>query len=460
MGRAKKAVVIGLDGASAELFASYLESGALPNISRLANTGCRAAAWWSICGNTPVNWTGIATGAHPGTHGIIDYALHPPGSVPDTRANAFRSTNVRAESIWNAAERAGKRCAVLNYPCAYPSTMERGVFAGGEGSPGTGSIFEVRSSGCFASEASAAGAQNCEIVQFVADGDGRLATSIRLAPGGGAGDAGPVYGVQLLDSDGGGCDRAMIQAGAAPVLLRVGEWSDWLHDDFTRNGQKRTGWFRFQLSELSADARRFKLYLSQIFPEEGYTKPEGVGRELTGAVGPFQEYTGSAPLRNGWITAGDWLDELEYQGMWFAKAGCHLLSQQECDLVMFHFHIFDHVSHSLWGGFDPISPWYQASRGEEYEGYFLRAHLIADEMVRLFVEHVDEETLVIVVSDHGEVPHIKSVSVNNLLAGWAHLLPAGRRWARGQANHRLGEHQGLCPHGHEPHMDQSERARA
>ena len=46
----------------------------------------------------------------------------------------------------------------------------------------------------------------------------------------------------------------------------------------------RTGRFRFYLTELSPDGQRFKLYTSQIFPEDGLTVPEEIAQELLEAA--------------------------------------------------------------------------------------------------------------------------------------------------------------------------------
>ncbi len=84
---------------------------------------------------TPPNWASIATGAWPGTHGITDFWVPMTGVTPDNSGTveAFSSQRWQAEPIWDALDRAGKTCIVINYPGAWPSRMKNGIMVGGAG---------------------------------------------------------------------------------------------------------------------------------------------------------------------------------------------------------------------------------------------------------------------------------------------------------------------------------------
>ena len=77
----KKVCVIGLDAALPTSILKYVEQGVLPNLERLIKNGVMAenglVPYPTI---TPPNWTTIATGAWPGTHGITDFNVHEPGT--------------------------------------------------------------------------------------------------------------------------------------------------------------------------------------------------------------------------------------------------------------------------------------------------------------------------------------------------------------------------------------------
>jgi len=412
----RKVVLIGLDGANPELFKMYADQGELPHIARLMKQGVFAVALPSVPANTPVNWTTIATGAHPGTHGITDFWIHFPGDPLDKFDEVFRSEFVTAEQIWNTADQTGRRAIVMNYPCAYPPAMKHGIFVGGEGSPDAGSVFELKSSCCFVSEKAAQGTRGATLVHFT-PAEGNLQTRIALIPDKGANSQGVEYELRLRASSSGfSWLEVRDEKGQARASLHPQEWSEWLVERFMVDGRERKGWFRFYLSELSPDGERFKLYTSQIFPEDGYTVPDETGKELVKKIGPFLEYCGAGPFRRGWHDARAWFDEMRYQGRWIARAGSYLINEYDGHLFYSHFHMLDHVFHYLWGGFDPLTGWYDPAHSHEYEAWMLEAHKICDEMVSIFMDEAGEDTILIVISDHGLIPHIKAVSINNLLA--------------------------------------------
>src|SRR5579871_1945743 len=76
---ARRAIVIGLDGASMELVRNLIEWGDVPNIARLYDRAATKAMLGVFPTLTPPGWTAIATGSWPGTHGVMDFNIHRPG---------------------------------------------------------------------------------------------------------------------------------------------------------------------------------------------------------------------------------------------------------------------------------------------------------------------------------------------------------------------------------------------
>lgn len=417
MQKSKKVVLIGLDGANPQLLKSYVEQGALRHIASLMQRGIFAHNLPSIPANTTVNWATIATGANPGTHGITDFWVHFPGDPLDKFHDAFDSRLLQAEPVWNTADSAGRRVVVMNYPLAHPPSMQQGIFVGGEGSPYSGSLFEIRSASCFASKGASHSVQRATIVDFDKSG-AMLCGKFTLTPNKGVDSSGVEYNVHLVCSQGQEYDRVEVlnQEGILIVALQQKQWSEWLSGRFIVDGEERKGWFRFYLTELSPDGERFKLYTSQVFPEEGYTVPNEVGQELLELAGPYLEYCGAGPYRRGWHDIQAWFDEMRYKGLWMAKAGSHLINKYDAHLFYSHFHALDHVFHYLWGGFDPLTGWYDPEKSSDYEAWMLAAHKIADDMVGIFLDEIGDDATYVIVSDHGLIPHIKSISINNLLA--------------------------------------------
>ena len=130
----QKVAVIGLDCAITHMIEKHIAEGVLPNFKKLFERS-------AVCENTfvpyptitPPNWATISTGAWPGTHGITDFWVHLPGTTPtaDNAVCAFNSKWNKAETMWEEAERAGKKSIVFNYPGAWPSRMKNGIVVGG-----------------------------------------------------------------------------------------------------------------------------------------------------------------------------------------------------------------------------------------------------------------------------------------------------------------------------------------
>ncbi|MFA4030343.1 MAG: hypothetical protein GDYSWBUE_002036, partial [Candidatus Fervidibacterota bacterium] len=126
--RPTKLVLIGLDAPIAPRVYRFAMDGELTTFKRLIEGGVYAenclVPFPTI---TPPNWTTIVTGATVGTHGITCFNLHKPGDPLDKIVQAFDSRDVKAEFIWNAAERVGKRSIIINYPTTWPPTINDGV---------------------------------------------------------------------------------------------------------------------------------------------------------------------------------------------------------------------------------------------------------------------------------------------------------------------------------------------
>jgi len=91
----------------------------LPNFRRLIADGSWGPMLSTILCDTPTNWTAFATGA---TSGITGFAFHTPGESlreegrPGNAADYEKART--AEFIWEAADRQGKKCLMVNYPYA------------------------------------------------------------------------------------------------------------------------------------------------------------------------------------------------------------------------------------------------------------------------------------------------------------------------------------------------------
>jgi predicted AlkP superfamily phosphohydrolase/phosphomutase len=68
-----RVVILGFDGADADLTRQWIAEGKLPNLARLAQQGSFAPLRSTVPSQTPVSWSTFSTGLQPGRHGIFDF---------------------------------------------------------------------------------------------------------------------------------------------------------------------------------------------------------------------------------------------------------------------------------------------------------------------------------------------------------------------------------------------------
>ncbi|HEX7309759.1 MAG TPA: nucleotide pyrophosphatase/phosphodiesterase family protein [Gaiellaceae bacterium] len=135
----RRAVLIVIDGLTPSVFESAVEDRSAPTLAQLADAGTYRRAVTTFPSLTPVCLTSIATGAHPDVHHIphlvwwnrqerriVEYgssfgAIRAAGtrrSIRDTIVGMNRDhLSKDAETIYEAAERAGLTAAAVNITC-------------------------------------------------------------------------------------------------------------------------------------------------------------------------------------------------------------------------------------------------------------------------------------------------------------------------------------------------------
>jgi len=421
-------LVIGLDALSPKLVARFAEEGAMPNIKGLMERGCFSKALSCLPAFTPTNWTVIATGARPGTTGIFLWGTHRRGEPLDEihRDEAMSSNLCRAEYLWEAAARAGKRTLLFNF-VGWPPTTDKAIHVDWFHSPGT-KCFQI--------------AGNMGYTTVEPPG---IATPIRLGAATGwvnvpRSTAEPLeavipiqtverregarYHLLLLATKGGKYDKCIISrekdGRKALGVISAGEWTDWGREGFTVGGEEKVGTVRFKLVELSPDGKRLRLYRSQVYPVGGFTHPPEVGKKLVDEIGPYVQEAATQAFRAGWIDEETLSEELGYQARWIGGATKKIMDEYDCSLFYLQWHLPDSVTHETVGRIDPEGPNYDPGQAERYLRLTRLGYRLADNLVGEVMRAADEDTAVIVVSDHGMPVSKKVVSLTELFTrkGW------------------------------------------
>jgi predicted AlkP superfamily phosphohydrolase/phosphomutase len=94
-GAARKLVILGFDGADANMTRRWMDEGKLPHLAALRQQGTFAPLLSTIPSQTPVSWSTFSTGLNPGRHGIFDFlkrdpqTYHPSFAAFDQKVEPF-----------------------------------------------------------------------------------------------------------------------------------------------------------------------------------------------------------------------------------------------------------------------------------------------------------------------------------------------------------------------------------
>jgi 2',3'-cyclic-nucleotide 2'-phosphodiesterase (5'-nucleotidase family) len=134
-----KAIFFAADGMRQEAIEQYARQGFMPTMEDLLDDGATARGGGLLTEappNTGAGWYSLATGAWPGAHGSTNNTFHINGTAFISRTAAFDPGVLQAESIAQAAERAGKKVAQIewaggrNASIKGPTIDFRGLFSG------------------------------------------------------------------------------------------------------------------------------------------------------------------------------------------------------------------------------------------------------------------------------------------------------------------------------------------
>jgi predicted AlkP superfamily phosphohydrolase/phosphomutase len=411
----KKVIVLGLDGLEPTIVERLLQRNELPNFQKLRSTGYYGRLGTTYPAQTPVAWSSFVTGTNPGGHGIFDFICRDPQTyLPDIALNRFerpkgmlaqpRAVNKRnGAPVWQHLTKAGIPSVVLRCPVTFPAENLLGKMLSGVGVP---DIRGSQGTGTFYTQDRTVQPKEHEQVIYLDDGP---VISTRVA-GPRNPRTNPIsdFTAELKIQVDRGARKLIITAGSnAPIEAPENGWSPWVRLKFKLSMlQSVTGIVRFYCRRIDPHV---EFYASPVnfdpaaplfpvsFPADyGKTLSESIG--LFATLGMAEDHTGH---NNGRF------DEMAY------KAQCELVFQERERMMMYEldrftegllFTVFDtpdRLQHMFWRFIDPSHPNFNqdlaANLGPQVDELYRRC----DTLLARVLEKVDENTLLIVLSDHG-----------------------------------------------------------
>jgi len=119
-----RVLLIGWDAADWKVITPLMDSGKMPNLEKLVNTGVKGNIASLYPGLSPMLWTSIATGKRPFKHGILGF------TEPDPHSEGIRPiTNLsrKTKAIWNILGQRGMKSNVIGWWPSHPAEPINGV---------------------------------------------------------------------------------------------------------------------------------------------------------------------------------------------------------------------------------------------------------------------------------------------------------------------------------------------
>ena len=161
--------------------------------------------------------------------------------------------------------------------------------------------------------------------------------------------------------------------------------------------------------------------------ETDISHPPTLLQEITEAIGDYILYPdpGQAYSDSG---VDAFLQHLTHCTQLRCRAFNHLRQREEWDFAMMVFNGTDTISHAMWKYMDQKHPLHDRSRYAKYGNAIRNYYQMIDNYLATIVDTLNDNTILILMSDHGFGPFHKFIHVNNWLMqeGWMHVRPHWR----------------------------------
>ncbi|MDD4909427.1 MAG: alkaline phosphatase family protein [Candidatus Omnitrophica bacterium] len=421
----KKVIILGMDGLEPGIVEKLMREGRLPNFSRLKDIGAYSKLHTSIPSESAVAWTSFYTGTNPGKHGIYDFIMPrfenylPYLSLTNTRAGRGIARYQQGDAFWDIASRHRIPSTILFCPNTFPPDKIYGKMLSGMGVTdlrGTMGTFS------FYTTAQPSGKKDTggQVYYVKAEGN-RINTSL-LGPRDSSGSKKKDFAIPMkivLHPEKG---MASIELDNKRFELRESEWSAWTRIRFKIGAIKKvSGTCKFYLKRIGPV---FELYVSAInidprHPAFAVSYPEDYAAKIAEETGMYS--TLGMPhdtwaLNENRIAYGTYLQQSDSIFSEREAIFRNELKKFSRGIFFFYFGTSDSLQHMFWRFSGPGHP--DSGRGlpgpygDVIETHYQRLDGILGEVLD---GCVDNNTLVIVLSDHGFTAFRRAVHINRWL---------------------------------------------
>ncbi len=436
-GKAKvgRVVTLGLDGLDPVLTRKWMDSGEMPNLAALRESGGFRPLGTTWPAMSPVGWSTFATGVDPSGHNIFDFLSRDKAThLPILSSTRLKTASVgrrlgpiplpggghpfellrHSKPFWTTCGEEGVPSSILRVPITFPPDK----FAGKQlsamcvpdlrGTQGTfthftqpGEDFTGRTTGGDRRTLEAIGEHRWRgdlPGPDRADGQGSLSVTITAT----------------VDPQG---QTATLELGGKRFSLGANEYSDWIPVSFHDGRGKAQGICKLRVTSF---APRFSFYVTPVnidpmHPSFPISQPAHYSLALARLHGRFATL---GLAEDTWALNERVIDEQAFLDQAWAnhaereKQFFHALDRQPDGVVTVVFDATDRIQHMFFRYLDPDHP---ANVGKDvtvHKDVIIDLYRRADDLVGRVLEKLGKNDALFVISDHGFKQFRRGVNLN------------------------------------------------
>jgi len=435
----KRAVIIGFDGMDPELANRFMCEGRLPNLTKLRDSGTFRPLRTTFPAISPVAWSTFQTGVNPGKHNIYDFLARDlkdylpylssaqisgpkrhlrigkyslPLGKPEIRGLR------RGTPFWHWLGKAGVFCSVIRVPVTFPPEQFPGVLLSGmcvpdlKGSQGTFCFCTTRASGGEFREGG---------VRIPIERNGTGFHSYIPGPENPLGTGSELRSnFKLLPDMKRG--QARIEIDSETFTIKVGQYSEWIPLKFKAGmGFAARGICRFYLKEISPEV---EVYVTPVNIDPGrpdlpISHPVTYSIYLAKLFGP---YATLGLAEDTWALNEEVLDDQAFLAQCYGnhedreRMFFDALEKTPQGLCACVFDTTDRVQHMFWRYLDKDHPAVRNVPQDQKPRVIQELYDRMDSLIGRVMEQIDDQTLLLVISDHGFKSFNRCMNLN----AWLH----------------------------------------
>jgi len=486
-----KVLVLGMDGLDPILLEELMAEDRLPNFARLRAIGDYSSFGTSMPPQSPVAWSNFISGSRPGTHQIYDFIHRDPSPKEEFMAvKPFLSTTMvvapsnpdraltfgrwriplegggienlrQGDAFWNHLVKHGITTTIYRMPANYPPPSEApgpGEFhvLSGMGTPdllGTYGEFTCLKEDMRREHRRVAGGDYHKVTfeqqRAVVHLDGPPNFLLDTEPG----KTPPSMKAEVEIVREPIEDLVTITIGDEKLVLREGEWTDWIPVTF-ETGLPASGVVGAAGMPTSM-AAIVRMYVKQVHPKLNiYVTPLNIdpanpvnpisyptdwAAEVAATTGAGGMYTTGIPedtkaLRSGALNEDEFLQMVHLLVDERTKQYHDALANFKRGFLYYYFGHTDQLAHIFWRDMDPAHPGRLPEQDGMYDDIIFKTYEEMDVRLAEAFEVMDDDDVLIVMSDHGFCSFRRGLNVNNWLVenGFQTVRDKGKQGRRDQ----------------------------